>query len=82
MEGTLHVSTPTRESVKRTGTLFSIAGTVLFFIGIGGFGTASSGSVTMFGLTMEAKYACAIYFALGGLFVYCALEAKKRGYWR
>ena len=76
------MSTPSRESVKRAGTLFSIAGTVLFLIGIGGFGTASSGSVTMFGLTMEAKYACAIYFALGGLFVYCALEAKKRGYWR
>jgi hypothetical protein len=76
------VSTPTRESVKRSGTLFSIAATVLLFIGIGGYGTASSGAVTMFGLTMEAKYACGIYFVFGGLFVYCALEAKKRGYWR
>lgn len=76
------MSTPTRQSVNRAGTLYSIAATVLFFIGIGGFGTASSGSVTMFGLTMEAKYACAIYFLLGGLFVYCTLEAKKRGYLR
>jgi hypothetical protein len=41
------------------GVLFSIAGIVLLFIGVGAFGTASSGSATMFGLTMEASFACA-----------------------
>lgn len=76
------MTTPTAASVKRSGTLFSILALVLFFIGIGGFGTASDGSVTMFGLTMEAKYACFIYFVLGGLFVWASTEAKKRGYWK
>jgi len=76
------VTTPTPASVKKSGTLLTILAIVLLLIGIGGFGTATDGSVTMFGLTMQAKYACFIYFVLGGLFVWAATEAKKRGYWK
>ena len=73
---------PTPSKVLTQGRLYSLLATALLFIGIGGFGTASSGDVTMFGVTLEAKYACFIYFALGGLFVWSALEAKKRiGRW-
>ena len=76
------MTTPTPASVKKSGTLLTILAIVLLLIGIGGFGTATDGSVTMFGLTMQAKYACFIYFVLGGLFVWAATEAKKRGYWK
>lgn len=75
------MSAPTPESVRKTGWVFTILAAVLFFIGVAGFGTPSSGSVTMFGLTMEAKYACAIYFVLGAVFLYAVTEAKKHGYW-
>lgn len=64
---------------RKRGTLFYILATVLFLIGIGGFGTASAGDVEMFGVTLEAKYACFLYFVLGGLFVWSTLEAKRRG---
>ena len=57
---------------------YSIISVVTFLLGIGGFGSASSGSVTMFGVSMEAKYACFIYFVLGALFVWSSLEVKKR----
>jgi len=53
---------------------------VLVLVGIGGFGTASSGSVTMFGLSMEAKYAYFIYFVLGALALWSGLEARRRGH--
>ena len=72
------VSSTERKSVT-AGRLYAALATVLFLVGIGGFGTASSGDVTMFGLTMQAKYACFVYFVLGGLFVWSVLEAKKRG---
>ena len=67
--------TPSRKS----GTLFGLLATILFFIGIGGFGTASAGDVEIFRVTLEAKYACFLYFVLGGLFVWSTLEAKRRG---
>ena len=72
------MNTPPSASPK-SGMPFYILSTVLFFIGIGGFGTASDGEVEMFGWTLEAKYACFIYFVLGGLFVWSTLEAKRRG---
>lgn len=70
-------TTPTKSVTS--GRVYAAVATVLFFVGIGGFGTASSGDVTMFGLTMQAKYACFAYFVLGGLFVWSVLEAKRRG---
>ena len=66
--------------VRKQGQFLLVLSTLLFLIGIGGIGTASSGEVTMFGLTMQAKYACFIYFVLGGIFVWAATEAKKRGW--
>jgi hypothetical protein len=53
---------------------------ILLLVGIGGFGTASSGDVTMFGITMETKYACFSYFVLGAAFLWSALEARERGF--
>ena len=73
------MSTPTPQSVKRSATIYTVVATVLFLIGIGAFGTASSGSVTIFGLTMEAKYACALFFLLGAVCAWAATEARKRG---
>ena len=66
--------------VHRTGRLLLILSVVLLMIGIGGFGTASGGDVDMFGVTIEAKYACFIYFVLGALCLWSTLEAKKRGF--
>jgi hypothetical protein len=34
----------------------------------------------MFGVTMAAKYACFIHFVLGALFLWSAVEARKRGF--
>ncbi len=68
--------------VRKQGRFLSVLATLLLFIGIGGIGTASSGEVTLFGLTMQAKYACFLYFVLGGIFVWAATEAKKRGFWK
>ena len=67
-------------SVRRTGRLFWLLSIATLMIGIGGFGTASSGDVDMFGLTIEAKYACFIYFVLGALCLWSTLEARKRGF--
>jgi len=33
----------------------------------------------MFGITMQATYACAIVFVFGAVFAWAALEAKRRG---
>jgi hypothetical protein len=66
--------------VRRTGRLLWVVSIATFMIGIGGFGTASAGEVDMFGITMQAKYACFIYFALGALCLWSALEARKRGF--
>lgn len=63
---------------RAAATSLYVLSTVLCLIGIGGFGTASAGDVDMFGVTIEAKYACFFYFVLGGLFVWSALEAKRR----
>lgn len=74
---------PTQEQiqrVRRTGRLLWLVSFATFMIGIGGFGTASDGEVDMFGVTIEAKYACFIYFALGALCLWSTLEARKRGY--
>ena len=68
--------TPSRKS----GTLFGLLATVLFFIGIGGFGTASAGDVEIFRVTLEAKYACFLYFVLGAVCLWSGLEARKRGF--
>lgn len=66
--------------VRRTGRLMWLVSFATLMIGIGGFGTASDGEVEMFGVTMEAKYACFIYFALGALCLWSTLEARKRGF--
>ena len=66
-------------NVSRAGKLFSLLSFATLMIGIGGFGTASSGNVDMFGITIEAKYACFIYFVLGALCLWSTLEARKRG---
>jgi hypothetical protein len=66
--------------VRREAQLLWLVSLVTLMIGIGGFGTASSGEVEMFGITIEAKYACFIYFALGALCLWSALEARKRGF--
>jgi hypothetical protein len=74
---------PTHEQIQRvrnTGRLLWLVSFVALMIGIGGFGTASDGEVDLFGVTMEAKYACFIYFALGALCLWSALEARKRGF--
>ncbi len=65
--------------VRRAGRWLWLVSFVTLMIGIGGFGTASDGEVDLFGVTMEAKYACFIYFVLGGLFVWTTLEARRRG---
>lgn len=72
-------TSPDATTPATSGRPYAVLATVLFLVGIGGFGTASSGDVTMFGLTMQAKYACFIFFVLGGVFAWSALEAKKRG---
>jgi hypothetical protein len=64
---------------KRAGRLLLVLSVVALMIGIGGFGTASSGDVEMFGVTMEAKYACFIYFVLGAVCLWSTLGARKRG---
>ena len=74
---------PTEEQtrkVRNQGRLLLIASVVLLMIGIGGFGTASSGEVEMFGVSLEAKYACFIYFLLGAACLWSTLEARKRGF--
>lgn len=72
----------TEEQVRKVRTqarLLWLVGVVTLMIGIGGFGTASNGEVEMFGFTMEAKYACFIYFVLGALCLWSILGARKRG---
>jgi hypothetical protein len=66
--------------VRRTGRLLLVVSVVTLMVGIGGFGTASAGEVEMFGVTLEAKYACFIYFLLGAACLWSALEARKRGF--
>ncbi len=65
--------------VRRTGRFLWLVSFATLMIGIGGFGTASSGHVEMFGVTIEAKYACFIYFVLGAVCLWSTLEARKRG---
>lgn len=65
--------------VRRDARLLWVVSFVTLMIGIGGFGTASDGEVEMFGFTMEAKYACFIYFVLGALCLWSTLGARKRG---
>ena len=67
-------------NVSRAGKLFWLLSFATLMIGIGGFGTASSGNVDMFGITIEAKYACFFYFVLGALCLWSTLEARKRGF--
>ena len=67
-------------NVRRAGKLFWLLSFATLLVGIGGFGTASSGDVDMFGITIEAKYACFIYFLLGALCLWSTLEARKRGF--
>ena len=72
----------TEKQVQHVRTVawgYSLVSLVTLMIGIGGFGTASSGEVDIFGMTMQAKYACFIYFVLGALCLWSGLEAKKRG---
>ena len=66
--------------VRNQGRLLWLVSFVTLMIGIGGFGTASAGEVDIFGVTMEAKYACFIYFVLGAVCLWSALEARKRGF--
>ena len=66
--------------VRNQGRLLWLVSFVTLMIGIGGFGTASAGEVDIFGVTMEAKYACFIYFLLGAVCLWSALEARKRGF--
>ena len=66
--------------VRNQGRLLWLISFATLMIGIGGFGTASAGDVEMFGFTMEAKYACFIYFLLGAACLWSALEARKRGF--
>ena len=66
--------------VRTTGRLFWLLSFATLMIGIGGFGTASSGDVDMFGITIEAKYACFIYFILGALCLWSTLQARQRGF--
>lgn len=68
------------QSTKRTGRLLLVVSVLALLIGIGGFGSASAGEVEILGVTMEAKYACFIYFVLGALFLWSALEARRRGF--
>ena len=65
--------------VRNQGRLLWLIAFATLMIGIGGFGTASAGKVDVFGVTMEAKYACFIYFVLGGACLWSTLEARKRG---
>ncbi len=67
-----------REKMK--GRLLWAVSFIALMIGIGGFGSASSGDVDMFGVTIEAKYACFIYFLLGALCLWSTMEARKRGF--
>ncbi len=67
-------------NVRRTGRLLWLLSFATLMIGIGGFGTASSGKVDMFGITIEAKYACFFYFVVGALFLWSTLEARRRGF--
>lgn len=63
----------------RIGTGLYFLSVVLVLLALGLFGTASAGTVTMLGITMAAKYACLIYFVLGGLAVWAFTEARRRG---
>ncbi len=65
--------------VRTQGKLLWFLSFATLMIGIGGFGTASSGNVEMFGVSIEAKYACFIYFVLGAVCLWSTLEARKRG---
>lgn len=65
---------------RAIGRWFWLLSVATFLVGIGGFGTASAGTVTMFGVTLEAKYACFIYFVLGALCLWSTVEARKRGF--
>ena len=74
---------PSEEQIRKVrnqGRLFWLISFATLMIGIGGFGTASAGKVDMFGVTLEAKYACFIYFLLGAACLWSTLEAKKRGF--
>ena len=66
--------------VRNQGRALWLISFATLMIGIGGFGTASAGTVEMFGVTLEAKYACFIYFVLGAACLWSTLEARKRGY--
>lgn len=79
MSSDIQVTQTQITKVRRTARLLWLVSFVTLMIGIGGFGTASAGNVDMFGMTMEAKYACFIYFVLGGVCVWSTLEARKRG---
>jgi hypothetical protein len=72
-------TTPDESTSTTSGRPYAVLSTVLFLIGIGAFGTASSGDVTMFGITMEAKYTCGIFFFLGAVCAWATPEAKRRG---
>ena len=69
-----------RRHVRRTGRFMLVLAFVTFMIGIGGFGSASNGNVEMFGVTLQAKYACFLYFVLGAVFLWSTQEARKRGF--
>ena len=74
---------PTDEQIRKVrnqGRLLWLISFATLMIGIGGFGTASAGDVEMFGVTLEAKYACFIYFLLGAACLWSTLEARKRGF--
>ncbi len=66
--------------VRTQGRLLYLLSFATLMIGIGGFGTASSGDVDMFGITIEAKYACFIYFVLGALCLWSTMQARARGF--
>jgi hypothetical protein len=74
---------PTDEQIRKVrkqGRLLWLLSFATLMIGIGGFGTASAGEVEMFGVSIEAKYACFIYFLLGAACLWSTLEARKRGF--
>jgi hypothetical protein len=80
MSTELQITPEQIQRVRRTGRLLWLLSFATLMIGIGGFGTASAGEVEMFSVTIEAKYACFIYFALGALCLWSTLEARRRGY--
>lgn len=66
--------------VRSTGRVLMVVSFITLMIGIGGLGTASAGEVEMFGVTLEAKYACFIYFVVGAVCAWSTLEARRRGF--